>query len=157
LSTPINPSRWKLAYYLAVVGILSVFWTMITAVSTPVQWANQLIYNEATMPRKRSKPITLHKINPAREVLQSKLRKGAYRIGQKQIKELYATLDNEGAIKKLEDEIREELLSRASLIGVTGVAPHDLRIGPIELTGILKTASGLLINERCTRIWLPKP
>lgn len=55
-------------------------------------------------------------------------------VGRKTIKELYASTDaNDGAIKRLEDEIRQELLQRTKAIGVTGIAPHNLKIGPIQL------------------------
>lgn len=54
-------------------------------------------------------------------------------VGQKSIEELYATPDSAGAIQKLEDEVRHQLLTKAKAIGLTGIAAHDLKIGPIEL------------------------
>jgi hypothetical protein len=54
-------------------------------------------------------------------------------VGQKSIQELYATPDDQGAVKKLEDELREQLLIRAKAIGITGITPNDVRVGPVEL------------------------
>lgn len=55
-------------------------------------------------------------------------------VGKKSVEEIYATQDQDGsAIKRLEDEIRSEILSRTGGIGVTGIAQHDFKIGPIQL------------------------
>ncbi len=54
-------------------------------------------------------------------------------VGQKRIEELYATGDNDGAIQKLEDELRTELLTRAKAVGITGIAAHDVKLGPLVL------------------------
>jgi hypothetical protein len=61
-------------------------------------------------------------------------------VGQKSVHELYATPDDLGAVKKLEDELREQLLLRAKAIGITGIAPNDVRVGPIELPRSIETS-----------------
>jgi hypothetical protein len=61
-------------------------------------------------------------------------------VGQKRIDELYAASDGRSAIQLLEDEVRQELLSRARTIGITGIAGNDLKIGPIELPAKIETS-----------------
>lgn len=153
--------------------------------------------DENMLPKPLSKPLAHHRINPMKEVLKSRLRKGSFDasgttanvrtregipinipwsvsfrvevwrlkpgvdykmaralpnnadkmvagrmnqilqhvVGQKSVKELYAAPGHNSAIQQLEDEVRTQLLSRARAIGVTGIAGHDLKIGPIELPG----------------------
>jgi regulator of protease activity HflC (stomatin/prohibitin superfamily) len=48
-------------------------------------------------------------------------------IEQKSINELY----NAGALKKLEEEVREALIPRIEILGITGISPESVQIGPV--------------------------